>query len=184
MNVNEYLKELIAWNKAHNLVAKNEIHNLNEHVEDSLSLIPLIQDSNYKTIVDIGSGGGFPIIPIGFWTKENNLDYFLIATDVIEKKIAFLKWCNAKFNLNITVIKIDNSFGIEEECLIISRAFSSLENIILWRNKHAPFSKDFLILKGNNVHQEIEEIKLSHYELIKNPRGFIIKFTDLPSLEQ
>ncbi len=178
MDISNYLQELILWNKTHNLVSKNEIYNLDEHVEDSLSLIPLIKEIGHKKIIDIGSGGGFPIIPLAFWAKEENEDYQFIATDVIEKKIAFLQWCKAKFKLDMEVKNVSKNFLEEDETLIISRAFSSLENILAWRDKHAPNTKDFLILKGNTVHQEIEEISLSDYKLIKNPRGFIVQFTN------
>ncbi len=182
MDISNYLQELTLWNTTHNLVSKNEINNLEEHVADSLSLCELLKDTKYHTIIDIGSGGGFPVIPLGFWVKQENLPITLIATDIKEKKLSFLTWCSTKFELNIQVENLTKNFVFDEECLIVSRAFASLKNILLWRDKHAPFAKDFLILKGITVEEELEEAQIENYELIKNPRGFIVKFTNIPTV--
>ena len=182
MDISNYLQELTLWNTTHNLVSKNEINNLEEHVADSLSLCELLKDTKYHTIIDIGSGGGFPVIPLGFWVKQENLPITLIATDIKEKKLSFLTWCSTKFELNIQVENLTKNFVFDEECLIVSRAFASLKNILLWRDKHAPFAKDFLILKGITVEEELIEAQIENYELIKNPRGFIVKFTNVSNL--
>ncbi|MDK2818847.1 MAG: class I SAM-dependent methyltransferase [Spirochaetota bacterium] len=181
MDISNYLTELILWNTTHNLVSKNEINNLEEHVDDSFSLCELIKETKHHTIIDIGSGGGFPIIPLGFWIKEEKLPITLIATDIKEKKLSFLTLCSRKFELDIKVENLTKKFIFEQECLIISRAFSSLTNILIWRDKHAPLAKDFLILKGNTVEEELKEAQILEYKLIKNPRGYIVQFTHLPA---
>ncbi len=171
--IDSYLQELITWNKAHNLVSKNEIHNLDEHIQDSLSLCEHIRDYDY--VIDIGSGGGFPVIPLAIWAKQNNLDIQFVATDIVEKKLAFLRWCVSKLDINVDVQNMQKKNVVfDREGLIISRAFSSIDNILSWRDRHAPLCRDFCLLKGNTVHEELEEI--TSYELFKNPRGFIAKF--------
>lgn len=177
MSISQYITELTLWNKTHNLVSKKEITNLQEHIDDSLSLCSLIKDSGYSTIIDIGSGGGFPAIPLAFWIKEQKLPIKIIATDVVEKKITFLRWCAIKWDLEMEVWNMTQSPVWREEALIISRAFSSVKNILTWRNKYAPLVEDFLLLKGKTVHIEIQETHIIDYELITNPRGFILKFT-------
>lgn len=174
--MNQYIQELLHWNKAHNLVANNEIHNLDEHLKDSLSLIPYIKEISTQQIIDIGSGGGFPVIPLALWAKENNPQLKFIATDIIEKKIAFLRWCGAKFKLNLEVKNMTQHEIFEEESLIISRAFSSIKNILLWRDKFAPTSSSFCLLKGDSVQQELSDAQITNAELIKNPRGYITIF--------
>ncbi len=176
--IDSYLNELITWNKAHNLVSKNEINNLQEHIEDSLSLCEHIK--NYDCIIDIGSGGGFPVIPLAIWAKKNHPNIQFVATDIVEKKLSFLKWCGAKFDLNLDVQNLTKNIVFNQEGLIISRAFSSIKNILSWRDKHAPNCQDFCLLKGNTVNEELLEAQIQSYELIKNPRGFITKFRETP----
>ncbi len=172
--LNEYKKELIHWNKAHNLISKNEISNIDEHMEDSLSLFPYIK--NNKFIIDIGSGGGFPVIPLAI--KSKDLDIKFVATDIVDKKLTFLKWCTAKFGLNIQVENLTQNIVFKEKAIITSRAFSSIKNIITWRDKHSPNSEEFYLLKGNTVIAELQEANITKYELIKNPRGYITIFND------
>ncbi|MGL4389069.1 MAG: RsmG family class I SAM-dependent methyltransferase [Brevinema sp.] len=175
-----YTKELTLWNNTHNLMAKNEISNISEHIEDSLSLIPFLEKNlddikSPNIIIDIGSGGGFPVIPLAFWAKENQKNLHFIATDIVDKKIAFLKWCTVKFDLNIDVIKVDKNFIYKDPCTITSRAFASVKDIITWQKKHTPYAVEFLLLKGNKVLTELEEAQITAYSLTENPRGYILK---------
>ncbi|MGL4563211.1 MAG: 16S rRNA (guanine(527)-N(7))-methyltransferase RsmG [Brevinema sp.] len=175
MDISLYIQELILWNKTHNLVSKNEISNLQEHVNDSLSLIPFLEKTTQTTLIDIGSGGGFPVIPIAFWIKDSSKNIKIFATDIVDKKIAFLKWCSVKFDLDVEVIKVDKNFIYEQSCVITSRAFASIKDILSWQKKHAPYAKEFLLLKGNKVLRELEEAGISEFEIFENPRGYIVK---------
>ncbi len=170
----EYLKELSIWNKAHNLVSKNE--NLQEHLDDSLSLCDYARDFDY--VLDIGSGGGFPVVPLAIVFRDKEFT----ATDVVDKKLAFLRWCAAKFGLNLEALNPDRGLLIEREGLITSRAFSSVENIIAWRDRHAPNMGEFALLKGGGVSQELQDAGIENYELQKNPRGFVVRFSHYGSL--
>ncbi|MGL4676327.1 MAG: 16S rRNA (guanine(527)-N(7))-methyltransferase RsmG [Brevinema sp.] len=184
MDIQDYIRELLYWNKTHNLISKKEISNLEEHIQDSLSLYEHILKSQYKKVIDIGSGGGFPIIPLAFWSRQENLDINFTATDIVEKKLSFLRWCNAKFTLNMIIENLNGKIVLEQKALIISRAFSSIKNILSWRNTHAPLCKEFYLLKGHSVLEELEEANIASYELINNPRGFIVKFINNPNEEQ
>ena len=72
----------MSWNKTHNLVSKNQAQNLEEHITDSLSISPLLG----KNIIDLGSGGGLPGIPLAIINPEKN--FFLVDSNT--KKGAFL----------------------------------------------------------------------------------------------
>ena len=58
--INQYIHLLRSWNKTHNLVSKSQENNLQEHIEDSLSIF----DNTSDTLLDLGSGGGLPGVPI------------------------------------------------------------------------------------------------------------------------
>ncbi|MGL5956492.1 MAG: 16S rRNA (guanine(527)-N(7))-methyltransferase RsmG [Brevinema sp.] len=174
----DYIQELLYWNKTHNLISKKEASNLEEHIQDSLSLCEHILQSGYSQVIDIGSGGGFPIIPLAFWNKKEKLGINFTATDIVEKKLSFLRWCNAKFDLDMVIENLNGKIVLEQKALIISRAFSSIKNILLWRKYHAPLCSEFYLLKGHSVLEELEEVNITSYELVQNPRGFIVKFTN------
>ncbi|MBI2762544.1 MAG: 16S rRNA (guanine(527)-N(7))-methyltransferase RsmG [Chloroflexi bacterium] len=64
--IDGHLRLLAAWNPAVNLTAIMDPVGLAErHVADSLAAIPVILDGPHRTLIDIGSGAGFPGIPIG-----------------------------------------------------------------------------------------------------------------------
>lgn len=168
----KWLKEFALWNSAHNLMAPEE--NPAEHLEDSLSLAPLLQGA--ELIVDIGSGGGFPVVPLALWAKEKKPRLRFIATDVVDKKIAFLKYSRGKFGLNMDVVKVDKHFFVEEPCLIISRAFADVKGVLQWAGRHTADCRGFLLLKGKKAESELAAAKVSGYRLIPNPRGVIARF--------
>ena len=78
----KYKELLLKWNKTHNLVSKSQALNLDEHIDDSLSV------SNFlgPEILDLGSGGGFPGIPLAIKNPAKKL--YLVESNT--KKAAFL----------------------------------------------------------------------------------------------
>ena len=56
----QYIELIQSWNKTHNLVSQSQEQNLDYHIEDSLSVF----DGVGRVVVDLGSGGGLPGIPI------------------------------------------------------------------------------------------------------------------------
>jgi len=80
-----YLKELNKWNKVINLTSISSLNNgVIRHIIDSLSLYPLVKGSD--NILDIGSGGGFPGIPLKI--LDPSLDMTLLEPR--QKRWAFL----------------------------------------------------------------------------------------------
>ena len=62
----KYIELIQSWNKTHNLVSQSQEQKLGHHIEDSLSVF----DGVGRVVVDLGSGGGFPGIPIGIKGPE------------------------------------------------------------------------------------------------------------------
>ncbi|MBI5373978.1 MAG: 16S rRNA (guanine(527)-N(7))-methyltransferase RsmG [Candidatus Schekmanbacteria bacterium] len=95
-----YLAELFKWNKKINLTS---IVSLDELIEKQLldSLIPLRLGSeliqNYSVLLDIGSGGGFPALPLKI-AKGNNISVHMVESRI--KKVNFLKHIVRKLELN------------------------------------------------------------------------------------
>ncbi len=123
----EYEARLILWNKTHNLVSKSQASNLKEHIDDSLIISPLLEDK----IVDLGSGGGMPGIPLAICNPKKQ--FYLVESSA--KKSSFLLNTVSKLNLNnVEVInkRIEDiaDSGLPESFDLIARAVGSTEAVL------------------------------------------------------
>jgi len=76
--------ELLRWNRTHNLTAITDPAEVNEkHLVDSLTLLPLLGQA--KRLLDLGSGAGFPALPL----KIACPDLAVVSVDAVGKKIDF-----------------------------------------------------------------------------------------------
>ena len=92
-----YKTYLVAWNKTHNLISKNQVQKIDDHIADSLIISPLFK----KTIIDLGSGGGLPGIPLAITNPKK--EFYLIESNT--KKSSFLLHTTSRLGLdNISVI--------------------------------------------------------------------------------
>jgi 16S rRNA (guanine527-N7)-methyltransferase len=77
-------QELLRWNRTHNLTAITDpIEVCEKHLADSLTLLPLL--GNARRLLDLGSGAGFPAMPV----KIVCSDLEVVAVDAVGKKVAF-----------------------------------------------------------------------------------------------
>lgn len=85
----EYLSLIEHWNRVVSIVSETDISHLwDRHVVDSLSLAPLVAVSTWPpTLLDIGSGGGFPAIPLKVLFPALNL----VMMERSDKKVGFLR---------------------------------------------------------------------------------------------
>jgi 16S rRNA (guanine527-N7)-methyltransferase len=76
--------ELLRWNRTHNLTAITDPGEISEkHLLDSLTLLPLLGDA--KCLLDLGSGAGFPALPLKIARPELEI----VSIDAVGKKVAF-----------------------------------------------------------------------------------------------
>ena len=122
-----FKESLRAWSRIHSLVSKSQTKNLDEHISDSLSVEPFLGE----VLVDIGSGGGFPGVPIAI--ASNSRKVFLVESN--SKRAAFLLHTTNKLGLkNTTVLNkraqelLPSDFPAPYE--IITRAFGTTNKTI------------------------------------------------------
>ena len=140
-----------------NLISRKDFENFYlHHVLHSLSIIKLklIKDDNIK-VIDIGTGGGFPGVPLSIYYDSNEF----ILIDSMRKKINAIKTIKKELKLkNITLI----NNRIENENLkfdiALTRAVSSLSNIYKWTKKSINKKGIILNLKGGNIDNEIKKL--------------------------
>jgi 16S rRNA (guanine527-N7)-methyltransferase len=122
-----YKSLLVSWNHTHNLVSKNQATNLEEHISDSLSISPFLGEN----VIDLGSGGGLPGIPLAISNPDKK--FFLVESNT--KKSAFLLNVSTKLQLsNVTVynqrIEDITADHFPQNLDIVCRAVGTTESII------------------------------------------------------
>ena len=161
----EYKAHLIAWNKTHNLISKKQALNIESHIADSL----IISSSLNKNIVDLGSGGGFPGIPLAITNPDK--DFYLIESNT--KKSSFLLSTTSRLGLENTSVINQRIEKVETKTLpesfdIVCRAVGSTEFIIS--------------LTGSLLQKRGVELKLmktqEQFDGEKIPQGYLLKKID------
>lgn len=145
-------------NKKINLISRKDFENFYlHHIIHSLSItkFDLIKKNNTK-IIDLGTGGGFPGIPLAIYFNKNNF----ILVDSIKKKINAVNNIIKKINLKNTNCINDRAENLNENAdVIISRSVSSVDNIIEWTKSSLKTNGKLIILKGGNVNKELKNIR-------------------------
>ena len=122
-----YNNFLVKWNKIFNLTAiRNQKQIFTHHFLDCLAVMPFIKSNS---ILDVGTGAGFPGIVLALCYPEKQLT----LVDAVGKKIAFIKQIIGELNLtNVRVIhrRVENMDVAEKFDGIIARAFSEMEMLI------------------------------------------------------
>lgn len=157
-----YMNLLLEWNKKINLTAITEENDvILKHFIDSISINKYLEDGK-KEIIDIGTGAGFPGIPLKIINRS--IDFILV--DSLSKRINFLK--EVKRNLNLEKLELihsrvedlarDNNYR-EKADVVVSRAVANLRVLVEYM---LPFIKKdgiCICMKGPNIEKEVEEAK-------------------------
>ena len=145
-------------NKKINLISRKDFENFYlHHIIHSLSItkFDLIKKNNTK-IIDLGTGGGFPGIPLAIYFNKNNF----ILVDSIKKKINAVNNIIKRINLKNTNCINDRAENLNENAdVIISRSVSSVDNIIEWTKSSLKTNGKLILLKGGNVNKELKNIR-------------------------
>ena len=146
-------------NKKINLISRKDFENFYlHHIIHSLSLLNFINNKNIK-IIDLGTGGGLPGLPLSIFL--NKCEFYLI--DSIKKKIDCVNTIIDELNINniYTINSRVEDISIQSD-IIVSRATSNINNILMWTKNSIKKRGVYLLLKGGNVDKELINIKLNH----------------------
>ena len=148
-SLKKYEDKLINSNKTLNLVGNSTINYIwTRHFLDSVQVIDFI-DKNDKSLIDIGSGAGFPGLILALVLKDRKISLKIKLIEKSIKKAKFLKNLIKDLNLNVEVINqnvLDEQVKLFDDG-IIARAFKPLEVILeLIHNKAQNWKKIFIFL--------------------------------------
>lgn len=160
-----YMQELLEWNKKINLTAiedENEI--ILKHFIDSLTVQKYIK--NAQNIIDIGTGAGFPGIPLAIVNEKSNI----VLLDSLNKRINFLNNVIQKLELsNVKAIhgRAEDLAKIvqhrEKYDIVISRAVAPFKVLLEYMLPFNKVNSYTIAMKGSNI----EEVDISNNALKK-----------------
>ena len=159
----EYENILKKANNGLNLIGKSTINIIwTRHFLDSAQVIDFI-DKNDKTLIDLGSGAGFPGVVLGLMAKDRKIPVKIKLIDKSPKKINFLKELMDRLDLSISVLNenILEETKTYEADVIVARAFKPLEKILELIHKKAKNWKKIFIFLGKKGKTELLQVSKS-----------------------
>ncbi len=151
------------WNAQINVISRKDMDSLyDKHVLHSLMIATTFEFTAGQKILDIGTGGGFPGIPLAIFFPETNFvlaDSIKKKLTVVEEVVKALQLTNVKTHWGrVEDIKEKNSFDFA-----VSRAVAPLGDLWQWakplikKGSTGEFDNGLICLKGGDLHQEISD---------------------------
>ena len=151
------------WNSKINVISRKDIDELYlRHVLHSLSIAKLISFKDGTSILDVGTGGGFPGIPLAILFP--NCRFHLV--DSIQKKINVVN--NVVKELDLKNVKTSScrvEAISEKNDFVVSRAVTNMKDFVSWikfkinKNSFNDFKNGVLYLKGGDLNEELKSFK-------------------------
>jgi 16S rRNA (guanine527-N7)-methyltransferase len=151
------------WNEKINVISRKDIENLYlNHVLHSLGIAKVIEFNSSATVLDVGTGGGFPGIPLAILFPETSFH----LVDSIGKKISVVQAVAGSLNLgNVRGEQIRAEQIKGEYDFIVSRAVTRIKEFHSWiakkikkESRHS-LRNGILYLKGGDLQEELSELK-------------------------
>lgn len=158
------------WNAKINVISRKDIDELyTRHVLHSLGIAKIIEFRPGSKIMDVGTGGGFPGIPLAILFPE--VDFYLI--DVIAKKIRVVNEVAASLGLKNVKAEQKRAELVKQEFdFIVSRAVTNMPDFVKWvddkvaKKQNHELANGILYLKGGDLTEELKDFpKATQYNL-------------------
>ena len=153
----KYENYLIKSNKTLNLIGKSTINEIwVRHFLDSSQVIDFI-DKNTSSLIDLGSGAGFPGLIIAILAKDRKIHLKVKLIEKSPKKASFLREIVNYLNLNVEVLNINALTYTKklEADLIVARAFKPLKTILQFLDNNTENWKKVFLFLGKTGQDEL-----------------------------
>lgn len=160
------------WQVAQNLVSRETLPEFwTRHVEDSLQLLPQFRTSD-RHILDLGSGGGLPVIPIAITSK--GMDRRFVAIEANQRKVSFLNSVKRTLSLQLEAraSRIEELMvnDIGQFDVITSRALANLTQLFEYAHEFLLPDGRMVLHKGREYVEEVESARdLWQFDMVDIP---------------
>lgn len=158
--IQAYIELLAKWNQTYNLTAVREPERMiGLHILDSLAVLPHMATAS--RILDVGTGGGLPGLPLAIAQPA----WQITLLDSLQKKTTFVQQAISELALtNATVIceRIEKFSPPEKFDVIISRAFAELADFVSGAAHALAEGGKMLAMKGLHPYDEIARLPATH----------------------
>lgn len=158
------------WNAKINVISRKDIDALyTKHVLHSLGIAKVMKFQPGASVMDVGTGGGFPGVPLAILFPET--DFYLI--DVIAKKIKVVQEVVAALGLKNVKAEQKRAEKVDQQFdFIVSRAVTNMPDFVKWvrgkikKDQNHDLPNGILYLKGGDLTEELEVFqKVTLYNL-------------------
>ena len=150
------------WNQKINVISRKDIDNINlRHILHSMSIAKFIKFKKQTKILDLGTGGGFPGIPLAILFPDCNFK----LVDSVKKKITVVDNVVKELKLNNVISycsrveELDLKFDF-----LVTRAVAKMPKIINWSRgrfnleSNNEIKNGIIALKGGDINEELSSI--------------------------
>ena len=159
------------WNAQINVISRKNMDSLyTNHILHSLAIAKVIQFEKGTKILDIGTGGGFPGIPLAILFPE--VEFLLV--DSIGKKIKVVNEVSTEIGLKNVRTMHERAENIKETFdFVVSRAVTNMTDFKKWvkgkfnKKHYNSINNGILYLKGGDLMEELRGISHTKYDISK-----------------
>jgi len=162
---------LFEWNQVHNLTGAKNIAEINDNIIDSLYPLTFIEKP--KTLLDVGTGAGFPGLVLAIALSETEV----VLAEPLKKRVSFLKYAAIDLelkNVRVEAKRVENVVHAPFS-MISSRAVTNTRLLLDLTEKISDSKTEYLFYKGSRVFDEIEDVQHQlDYDIVqKNQRNYL-----------
>lgn len=159
------------WNQIHNLTGARTVDAIYVNIIDSL--YPLTFIKKPETLLDVGTGAGFPGLVLAIALPETRV----VLAEPLKKRVSFLKYAAIDLGLSNVSVEAKRVEEVADEAfdLISSRAVTNTRLLLELTSKISDAHTEYLFYKGSRVFDEIEDVQHQlRYDIVqKNQRNYL-----------
>ena len=169
IKLEEFAELLNQWNKIHNLTGAKTIDTIYKNIVDSLYPLNFIKEP--KTLLDVGTGAGFPGLVLAIALPQTKV----VLAEPLKKRVSFLKYASIDMeNVKVEGKRVES---VEHEAfdLISSRAVTNTKLLLELTKDISSTKTEYLFYKGSRVFDELEDVQNQlNYDIVqKSQRNYL-----------